>query len=119
MSSISRTISPHVSESEDLRSGEGLIETDGMEGNIQREAEKMQEDENEGTSSAVKGPVSIQEPEPLGEDEAQAPRGARAPRRPGAKEVEDHNITHCPPRSWCDSLRTWPIGRSPSHSGGG
>ena len=41
MSSSTRTISPHVSENEDLSSGEELIETDGMEGNIQREAEEM------------------------------------------------------------------------------
>ena len=29
-------------------------------------------------------------------------RGARAPTKPSAQEVENHNLTHCPPRAWCD-----------------
>ena len=24
------------------------------------------------------------------------------PHRPSTKEVEEHNLTHCPPRAWCD-----------------
>ena len=39
---------------------------------------------------------------PGGEDEAQAPRAARAPSQPSAKEVELHELTHCPPRTWCE-----------------
>ena len=39
---------------------------------------------------------------PGGEDEVQAPRAAKAPRIPSAREVEAHELTHCPPRSWCD-----------------
>ena len=34
---------------------------------------------------------------PGGEDEVQAPRAAKAPRVPSAREVEDHELTHCPP----------------------
>ena len=37
-----------------------------------------------------------------GEDEAQAPRAARAPLQQNAKEVEPHELTHCPPRTWCE-----------------
>ena len=32
---------------------------------------------------------------------AQVPPAVEASRFPGAKEVEDHNLTHCPFRSWC------------------
>ena len=34
--------------------------------------------------------------------EADKPAIMKAPYRPGAKEVADHNLTHCPPRTWCD-----------------
>ena len=34
--------------------------------------------------------------------EAEVPRAVRSPKRPTAKEVEDHELTHCPPRSWCE-----------------
>ena len=34
--------------------------------------------------------------------EGTAPRAARAPKLPSAREIEDHELTHCPPRSWCD-----------------
>ena len=36
-----------------------------------------------------------------GEEEAQAPLAVKAPRLAGAKEIEEHNLTHCPFRSWC------------------
>ena len=36
-----------------------------------------------------------------GEEEAQAPQAVKAPRLPGAKEIEEHNLIHCPFRSWC------------------
>ena len=36
------------------------------------------------------------------ENEGERPRGISCPRCPTAKEVEEHNLTHCPPRSWCD-----------------
>ena len=46
-------------------------------------------------------------PQDLPEDgeeefEGDPARGARAPHRPSVKEVEEHNLTHCPPRAWCD-----------------
>ena len=36
-----------------------------------------------------------------GEEEAQVPLAVKAPRLPGTKEIEEHNLTHCPFRSWC------------------
>lgn len=48
-------------------------------------------------SSDQHGPVLVEEG-----NEGERPRGIAAPYRPTAQEVEEHNLTHCPPRSWCD-----------------
>ena len=34
--------------------------------------------------------------------EAQSPKAMKAPKIPTAREVEEHELTHCPPRSWCE-----------------
>ncbi len=34
--------------------------------------------------------------------DSRVPRALNAPIRPPAEDVESHNITHTPPRSWCD-----------------
>ena len=34
--------------------------------------------------------------------EGEAPQRVRVPYRPSTEEVEKHNASHCPPRSWCD-----------------
>ena len=34
--------------------------------------------------------------------EADQPRKVRAPGNPTSQEIEDHNLTHCPFRSWCE-----------------
>ena len=36
------------------------------------------------------------------EAETQAPRVPRAPRTPSQQEIDDHEVTHCPFRSWCE-----------------
>ena len=48
--------------------------------------------------------VSADGPADQAEDEVevQAPRAVRAPYVPSAKEVEAHELTHCPFRQWCD-----------------
>ncbi len=38
--------------------------------------------------------------EPCGE--AEGLKAVRAPKMPTPKEVEDHELTHCPYRSWCE-----------------
>ena len=48
-------------------------------------------------SSDQRGPVPVEEG-----NEGETPRGVEVPHRPTAQEVEEHNLTHCPPRSWCD-----------------
>ena len=48
-------------------------------------------------------PVRPEELEVESEEfDGQPPQGARAPYQPTAREVEEHNLTHCPPRAWCD-----------------
>ena len=39
---------------------------------------------------------------PCGVEEAEVPRMMKAPGTPSQKEVEEHELTHCPFRSWCD-----------------
>ena len=39
---------------------------------------------------------------PAGDDEVLAPRAAQAPSLPSAREIEDHELYHCPARSWCE-----------------
>ena len=34
--------------------------------------------------------------------EAQAPRAARAPHVPSQQEIDEHDLTHCPYRAWCE-----------------
>ena len=39
-----------------------------------------------------------------GEDaETQAPRAARAPHTPSQREIDEHNLVHCPYRAWCEA----------------
>ncbi len=38
-----------------------------------------------------------------GDSEAEAIKTVRSPGKPSAKDVEEHNLTHCPYRSWCDA----------------
>ena len=52
---------------------------------------------SERASKDKDGPES--EEENYGEQQT---RGARAPYQPSAQEIETHNMTHCPPRAWCD-----------------
>ena len=106
MSSCSGTsgISPS-SKSIEAHSGEECydLSTPGdQEANVSSEdvdVEKGIEDDAE-----VRQRAQAQEPEglPGGEDEAQMPRAAKAPKVPSAREIEAHELTHCPPRSWCD-----------------
>ena len=37
------------------------------------------------------------------EAETQAPRAARAPHTPSQREIDDHNLVHCPYRAWCEA----------------
>ena len=39
---------------------------------------------------------------PCGVEEAERQRTVRTPSKPRLQEVEDHELTHCPFRSWCE-----------------
>ena len=41
--------------------------------------------------------------EPLGEEEAGEVIGRNIVKKPSRKEVDDHNVTHLPFRSWCST----------------
>ncbi len=40
--------------------------------------------------------------EPCGPGEGEPQKAVRSPKRPSLKEVEEHELTHCPYRAWCD-----------------
>ena len=35
--------------------------------------------------------------------ETQAPRAAKAPYIPSQREIDEHNLVHCPYRAWCEA----------------
>ena len=55
-----------------------------------------------GTEVAAGGEDHAAGGQPGEEEEGAGPRGMAAPKTPSAREVEAHELTHCPPRSWCD-----------------
>ena len=40
---------------------------------------------------------------PCGPGAGESPKVARTPKKPTSKEVEEHELTHCPYRAWCDA----------------
>lgn len=40
--------------------------------------------------------------EPCGQGEGEPQKTVRSPGRPSPREVEDHELTHCPYRAWCE-----------------
>ena len=70
---------------------------EGLDGNGKEEVDQVVEVEG-GVEMYVEEAVNI----PGGEDEVLAPRAARAPKLPSTSEIDAHELTHCPPRSWCE-----------------
>ena len=70
---------------------------EGLDGNGKEEVDQEVEVEG-GVEMNVEEAVNI----PGGEDEVLALRAARAPTLPSTSEIEAHELTHCPPRSWCE-----------------
>ena len=85
---------------------------DGMDVTVNADASGSEEvaessEEAAGESQEVQGeegeevPASRMGPE---EDlEMQTPRAVRAPHQPSQREIDDHDITHCPYRAWCEA----------------
>ena len=60
------------------------------------EIDKMDEEMDVKISEPNMEPVAVKA------SDSRIPRALNAPIRPPAEEVESHNITHTPPRPWCD-----------------
>ena len=59
------------------------------------ESQEVQGEEGEEVPASRMGPE---------EDlEMQTPRAVRAPHQPSQREIDDHDITHCPYRAWCEA----------------
>ena len=59
--------------------------------------------ENRGEDVSLRKPEEPEEAEVEEEAvEAQAPRAARAPHVPSQREIDEHDLTHCPYRAWCE-----------------
>ena len=93
--------------SEDIKGldvSEDELEAD-IDGTIGKEVQDMEAEAKAGVEIDITDANSeahVDAELPGGEDEAQAPRAARAPNQPNAKEVLLHELTHCPPRIWCE-----------------
>jgi hypothetical protein len=66
------------------------------------EGNKVQGDSEDVSSEAAAGDEGELRCTPCGHEEGIAQRVARSPKRPSSKEVEDHELTHCPYRAWCE-----------------
>ena len=92
--------SPHAEEVENV---------DGMDVTVSDEAggsEKATESSGEDAveSQEVQGEmVEASRTEPEEDVEAQAPRAAKAPNKPSQREIDEHDLTHCPYRAWCEA----------------
>lgn len=106
-------ISPLINEcSENLNtSGEVGGSSEGDEDAGTETQQSMEEDEPHGQSSVGQGSqgehvehANAMASEGTDEDggEADRPRPLKAPYKPSAREIAEHELTHCPPRSWCD-----------------
>ena len=109
-------VSPNSFRSCDLHSGEELATVAGEKAEGEHERSEH-DDQNE--LNVVEGPAGAGEEQSLnrgdeGQDltmeveevvcepcEVRVPKSLFDPMLPTPQEVEDHNITHCPPRRWC------------------
>ena len=65
---------------------------------------EIDDDENKEKSAEVEIPESsdVEDPvEPVVGEEVRHNRLAHHPWRPTKKEIAEHNVTHCPSKSWC------------------
>ena len=60
-----------------------------------------QEEEKGDSESLMCSPCGPEEENKGKDDEARKPRIPRRPNAPTKAEIEEHEITHLPPRDWC------------------
>ena len=81
---------------------------DGMDVTVRADAgdsqEAMEGSEGDGAESQ-EVPDEMVEASRTGQEDAetQAPRAAKSPHTPSQREIDDHNLTHCPYRAWCEA----------------
>ena len=85
-------IRPLTISKEEMDSGNAV---DPLESEGDESRDKSAEQEGEGAQE-------LKADEDIGEEEGQPQRMATSPRLPGAREREEHELTHCPFRSWCE-----------------
>ena len=66
---------------------------------VSKEAQENSEDIH---SEAAAGDGDEFKCTPCGHGAWMSPRTVRSPARPTSKDVEEHDLTHCPYRAWCD-----------------
>ena len=81
---------------------EEVENVDGMDLTVRADADDSEDGVVE--SQEVQGEAAEADQEDQGENvEAQAPRSAKAPHMPSQREIDDHNLVHCPYRAWCEA----------------
>ena len=81
---------------------EEVENVDGMDVTVRADADDSEDGVVE--SQEVQGEAAEADQEDQGENvEAQAPRSAKAPHMPSQREIDDHNLVHCPYRAWCEA----------------
>ena len=65
--------------------------------------DEHEENKMDVTEEEIKGDDKEFECRPCGVEEAETQKAVRAPAKPTQKEVEEHELTHCPYRAWCDA----------------
>ena len=86
------SISPQMYNTENLDSGDDVLPQEG-------ENQEESTAEASGHGGDAGAPIAGGEP---GGEEGQPQRAFPSPRLPGAREREEHELTHCPYRSWCE-----------------
>lgn len=115
-------ISPSTGEAEGSVKAEGKPMDDQEMKNIEVNNADVMDDEGNGEENGGDGQEDVPPvPEAEGE-EARRPAMRRAPREPTRQEIDEHNLTHLPFRSWCPccvaaKAKHWPHRRSGAEDG--
>ena len=107
-------LSPLSKEEIDPNSSEDVDDVIDENGN--GEEETVSPDEVQGETTEERHDMDEEE-----EQEAQVPRAIKSPYKPSQREIDEHDITHCPPRSWCEHCvrgqsKDSPTGKSKDNS---
>ena len=88
------TIRPLKNSEEEMDSGDTVDPQGSEEGEGRQQSEAQVEEGEDGQRPRAD--------ENIGEEEGQPQRGVTSPRLPSSRERAEHELTHCPFRSWCE-----------------